>query len=272
VLPQKRSHKTSVMLVSEEQKMKQGQGIYVGCAGWSIGKEQAHLFPEAGSHLERYAQRLPAVEINSSFYRSHRPATYQRWASSVPDHFRFAVKMPRQITHVARLVGSRAQPLLECFLAEVEALGSKLGPLLVQLPPSLAFDATAAPTFLAALRERFSGTVVCEPRHPTWFESDAEHVLVDFRVARVAADPAPVPQAAQPSGWGGFVYYRLHGSPRIYYSAYPDGYLEMLTQELTKASAVAPAWCIFDNTALGAATADATSVVRRLEKHVKSER
>lgn len=263
------AQKRYVMLESEQREKKLGQGICVGCAGWSIGKKQAHLFPDggssAGSHLERYAQCLPAVEINSSFYRSHRPATYQRWAFSVPDHFRFAVKMPRQITHVARLAGSAAQPLLEDFLGEVAALGSKLGPLLVQLPPSLAFDANAASAFLDALRKRFAGIVVCEPRHPTWFESDAEQVLVHFRVARVAADPAPVPRAARPGGWGGFVYYRLHGSPRIYYSAYSEGYLETLARELTMACALAPTWCIFDNTAQGAATTDATSVVRRLE-------
>lgn len=254
------------MLVSEQREKKMGQGICVGCAGWSIGKEQTHLFPEANSHLERYAQRLPAVEINSSFYRAHRPATYEKWASSVPDHFRFAVKMPRQITHVARLADPAAQPLLERFLGEVEALGVNLGPLLVQLPPSLAFDANAVPTFLTALRKRFAGTVVCEPRHPTWFDFDAERVLVDFQVARVAADPAPVPRAAQPGGWGGFVYYRLHGSPRVYYSAYSEEYREALARKLTTASVQAPTWCIFDNTAAGAATADAISVMRRLEK------
>ena len=240
------------------------QDVYIGCAGWSIPKEHADQFPEAGSHLVRYARRFSAVEINSSFYRPHRPATYARWAASVPEHFRFAVKGPRQITHFRRLTDTAE--LLEDFLAEVEALGAKLGPLLVQLPPSLVFDEAIASTFFAALRERFPGSVVCEPRHPSWFQASAERVLVEFQAARVAADPAaPVPEAAQPGGWNGQVYYRLHGSPRIYYSAYEEHYLATLAATLRAPAGSAPAWCIFDNTALGAATANALRVTEMVQ-------
>ena len=107
--------------------------IHVGCAGWSIPRQYAEHFPEWGTHLERYAQRFPAVEINSSFYRPHRPATYARWAASVPASFQFAVKVPREISHMRRL-RDVADPL-ERFLSEVEALGTALGPVLVQLPP-----------------------------------------------------------------------------------------------------------------------------------------
>src|SRR6187455_1643415 len=105
--------------------------IYVGVAGWPIPKPHAGLFPETGSHLQRYAARFNAVEINSSFYRPHRPATYARWAASVPPDFRFAVKVPREITHRRRLV--EVDDLLERFPGEATHLGEKLGPLLVQL-------------------------------------------------------------------------------------------------------------------------------------------
>src|SRR6185312_17112458 len=98
--------------------------------------------------------------INSSFYRPHRPATYARWAASVPAGFRFAVKVPKEITHTRRLVAT-AEPLRR-FLAEASALGDKIGPLLVQLPPSLAYDSDVAAGFFDALRERFEGSVVCE--------------------------------------------------------------------------------------------------------------
>lgn len=235
---------------------------YVGCAGWTIPKKHAASFPDSGSHLERYAQRLPAVEINSSFYRPHRPATYARWASGVPDHFRFAVKMPREITHVRRLANSTE--LLGAFLSEVSLLGDNLGPLLVQLPPSLVFDPAVAPAFFAAFRERFGGNVVCEPRHPSWFGPEAEQVLKGFHIARVAADPSPVPAASIPGGWAGLVYYRLHGSPQMYYSAYSDGALETLAQNLRASAGAAQTWCIFDNTALGAAAVDALTVTERL--------
>jgi len=240
----------------------------VGCAGWSVPKEHAAHFPADGSHLERYAGRFSAVEINSSFYRPHRPATYARWADSVPEDFQFSVKVPRQITHERRLADA-VEPL-EQFLAECGALGQKLGLLLVQLPPSLAFNADVAPAFFAVLRERFGGSVVCEPRHPTWFTPDAEHLLAGHRIARVAADPASTPQAAQPGGWPGLVYYRLHGSPRVYYSDYSNDSLAALAQGLRAASA--PAWCIFDNTALFHATANALRLVERLTAAARTER
>jgi uncharacterized protein YecE (DUF72 family) len=235
--------------------------IRVGCAGWSIAKQHSALFPPAGSQLERYAQRLNAVEINSSFYRPHLPATYARWAATTPDSFSFAVKMPKAITHTRRLAGTAE--LLERFLAEAGQLGAKLGPLLVQLPPSLRFDAGVAGAFFKMLRERFSGLVACEPRHPSWFSAEAEALLIEFQAARVAADPAIVPAAATPGGWPGLAYYRLHGSPEMYASAYAETYLAALAQQIGLLAA--PAWCIFDNTALGAATTDALDLLARLE-------
>src|SRR3954454_9883513 len=127
--------------------------VRVGCAGWSIPKAHASHFPETGSHLGRYAQRFRAVEINSSFYRPHRPSTYARWAAETPEHFEFSVKMPREITHKRRLIDA-TEPL-DHFLAETAELGSKRGPLLVQLPPSLIFRDRAVGTFFAALRRRY---------------------------------------------------------------------------------------------------------------------
>lgn len=187
--------------------------LFIGCAGWSLPREQQALFPTDGTHLQRFASRFPAVEINSSFYRPHRTATYARWAGDVPPDFRFAVKLPKTITHVAKLVETTA--LLETFLAEVGGLGTKLGVLLVQLPPSLRFDQRRVSRFFTDLRERHAGAVVCEPRHLTWFAPEADGLLRQMRVARCAADPAPVPAAALPGGCETErVYYRLHGSPK----------------------------------------------------------
>lgn len=237
--------------------------IRIGTAGWSIPTFCAEEFPAAGSHLERYAARFNAVEINSSFYRPHRNQTYARWAGAVPEDFRFAMKMPKAITHELRLqdVGER----LEQFLGEVSGLGNKLGPLLVQLPPSLAFEPGIAESFFALVRQMFGGNIVCEPRHASWFTPVAEALLVSSRVGRVAADPAKVPGADAPGGWSGLTYWRLHGSPRIYYSAYESDYLETVAGILAKgALGGAEAWCIFDNTASGAATGNALELVTRL--------
>src|SRR6187551_1744235 len=127
--------------------------IYVGTAAWSIPRTEQARFPPGESILARYAKVLSAVEINSTFHRPHRASTFERWAASVPRGFRFSVKLPRTITHDQRLTRSSAQ--LEAFLAELAPLHSRLGCLLVQLPPSLEFDARVARAFFTALRKRF---------------------------------------------------------------------------------------------------------------------
>jgi uncharacterized protein YecE (DUF72 family) len=236
--------------------------VHIGCAGWSIPRHHIDQFPVNGTHLNRYAQRLNAVEINTSFYRPHQPKTYARWAASVPENFRFGVKVPREITHECCLVETEQH--LERFLDEVRELGEKLGPLLVQLPPSFELDDPCARQFFSVLRERFAGAVVCEPRHPTWFTLEAASLLERFQVARVAADPARVPAAAQPGGWSGLTYYRLHGSPRTYYSEYSAEYLTSLADQLSQRAISGPVWCIFDNTALGHAWRDAMDLSQRL--------
>jgi uncharacterized protein YecE (DUF72 family) len=231
--------------------------VRVGTAGWKIPAPLRERFPGEGTHLQRYAEQFACVEINSSFYRPHRPSTYARWAASVPQNFRFALKVPKEITHVRRFV-EIGEPL-ERFLGESAALGEKRGVLLVQLPPSFAYDASLADGFFAAFRARHGGMLACEPRHATWFSAEAGAMLRGYAVARVAADPAVVPDAALPGGCGEFEYYRLHGSPRTYYSAYDDAALRAVAERLR--AVTVPAWCIFDNTALDAATANALGVM-----------
>src|SRR5688500_9516074 len=239
--------------------------LRIGRAAWALPKAHLAEFPSEGTHLQRYAARFSAVEINSSFYRPHRPATYARWAASVPSDFRFAAKVPKAITHVARLADADA--LLATFLGEATELGEKLGCLLVQLPPSLDWVAPTTEAFFASLRARFSGPIVIEPRHQTWFTRDVTERLVAHRIGRVAADPAVVPEAAEPAGWTELVYHRLHGWPRIYYSNYDDDYLDRLADRLTEqASRATEVWCIFDNTALDAATPNALGLIERLSR------
>lgn len=236
----------------------------VGCAGWSLPRAEQARFPAAGSHLERYACRFDAVEINSSFHRPHRPATYARWSASVPSSFRFSVKLPKTITHALRL--QQAGELVETFLMEARGLGEKLGCLLVQLPPSLSFDHRVAADFFSDLRSRSPAPLACEPRHPSWFIPRADVLLRELGVARVAADPACVPEAAEPGGLRELSYFRLHGSPRMYSSEYPEESLAALGSRLqADVAAGRNVWCIFDNTALGAATRNALDLRSRLE-------
>lgn len=229
---------------------------FIGTAGWNVPRESAKRFPQPGTHLERYARMMNCVEINSSFYRSHSFITYRRWAESTSATFRFAVKVPSEITHDARLRRSRV--LIEKFLSDVKGLGRKLGPLLIQLPPSMEFEARVVARFFGLLRERHRGAVVCEPRHPSWFDQRAERVFLEYGVSRVAADPPLDSAGAKPGGaTRRLVYYRLHGTPRMYWSNYPRERLRGWATELRERSGGAASWVIFDNTAAGCATLNA---------------
>ena len=232
------------------------ENLFVGTAGWSVPQTSRDKFPETGTQLERYAGVLKAAEINSSFHRSHMADTYQRWAMSVPEDFKFSVKVPKTITHVARLVGFEKD--LERFLGEVKGLGDKLGCLLVQIPPSLEFDAAVAEHFLVSITSASWCPVVIEPRHRTWFGPEAGRLLRGLGVSRVAADPAVVQAAAEPGGSSNVVYFRLHGSPNVYSSPYTASYLDGLAFRLRKyAKTNSPVWCMFDNTIKGEAAANA---------------
>jgi uncharacterized protein YecE (DUF72 family) len=229
--------------------------LYIGCAGWSLPRDHLEAFPTAGTHLQRYAARMTCVEINSSFYRPHRPATYARWAESVPERFRFSVKVPKQITHEARLLD--CEQLIDEFIGQCSHLGQKLGCLLIQLPPSLAFEGETAQHFFSVFRSRYDGFAVLEPRHVSWQTPQAQTLLIEHRIGQVAADPSPIPEGDVPGAWPGIRYFRLHGSPRIYYSSYESPWLEELAITLQPQAQDRPTWCIFDNTASGAATANA---------------
>ncbi|MCL1635698.1 DUF72 domain-containing protein [Luteimonas sp. SX5] len=228
----------------------------IGCAGWSIPARHRPLFGAGDSVLACYATRFDAVEVNSSFYRPHQRKTYERWARSVPAHFRFSVKAPRTITHDLRL--ERTGAALDRFVEEIGGLGDKLGGVLVQLPPSLAFDARIAANFFGMLRRRSSARIACEPRHRSWFSDAAQALWRRYRIARVGADPALCDEAAVAAGTGTWRYWRWHGSPRMYYSAYEDAALRALAADVAAESmSGTEPWIIFDNTALGHAIGDA---------------
>lgn len=246
--------------------------VRIGTAGWTIPKAAGEAFPGEGQHLARYARVMNCAEINSSFHRSHRPEVYARWAAQTPPGFRFSVKVPRTVTHDRRLRAARVP--LQHFMAEVAGLGDRLAVLLVQLPPSLVFEARPVRTFFELLATMFGGAIACEPRHGTWFTRTADRLLVKLRVTRVAADPARLPAAAVPGGWlgpagdgaGAIVYHRWHGSPRTYYSSYGDAWLQARAAELARWPANTQCWCVFDNTASGAALSDALRLRERVRR------
>ena len=170
--------------------------------------------------------------------------------------------MPRTITHELKLQDAR-EPLV-AFLAQTDGLAQKRGPILVQLPPSLAFDATIFTPFLDLVRTMHDGPVVCEPRHATWFSKSVASLLDRYCISRVAADPPPVPSARAPAGWPRLAYFRLHGSPRKYWSRYDQQYIATLATAAQSISSAEEVWCVFDNTASGAAIENACELRERV--------
>jgi uncharacterized protein YecE (DUF72 family) len=243
-------------MATAKPKSKPGGIARVGCAGWSIPRQHAHLFGEGESMLARYATRFDLAEVNSSFYRPHHRKTWERWAASVPPRFWFTAKLPQEISHERALRGCVA--CLERFLEQVDGLGDKLACLLLQLPRSRPLEAGVAGRFFEMARERYDGALAVEPRHASWFQPAADALLREFAVARVAADPALSEEAARPGGEPSVRYWRWHGSPRMYYSDYPESALRVLAAQVrARAPRGAQRLVIFDNTAHAFATANA---------------
>ena len=209
--------------------------------------------------LRRYAEYFDAVEINSTFYRLPRIATLERWRDATPGHFRFSAKLPKAITHEAGLIGVTAEVAEFCAL--MAHLTPKLGPLLVQLPPSLELDVRAASRLLRQLAAAAPAPIVVEPRHASWFSARAEELLSKHGAGRVAADPALCEAAAEPGGSRSVSYFRWHGSPRMYFSTYEADAIRSLAVRVAEhRRSGADVYCVFDNTALGAAAINALAL------------
>lgn len=238
--------------------------ILIGTAGWSLPTHLKKDFPEEGTHLERYAQIFNCVEINSSFYRDHKPETYARWAQSVPPSFRFSVKLSRYFTQETGL--EEAGERLGETLAGPACLGPKWGCLLVQLPPSLQFRPVVAARFIDELREHFEGLIVWEPRHPSWVSAEALTLLRQNQIHKVWADPEPCPLPTTASTQQRSNYFRLHGSPQIYKSRYTETDLAKIMNMVEESHLIHPqTWCIFDNTTYGFATENAQELMHRMQ-------
>lgn len=227
--------------------------IRIGISGWRYAPWRGSFYPQGltqAKELAYAARQFPAIELNGSFYALQRPTSYQRWAQDTPDGFVFTVKAPRFVTHVLRLRDARAA--LANFLASgLLALGAKLGPILWQLPPSLAYDAAVLDAFLALLphtthaaaalaqeREaRMQGREWLQPgtklrlrhalevRHESFCQPGFVELLRKHQVALVVADTGGRwPEVGDITA--DFVYLRLHGANTLYASGYSQAQLE----------------------------------------------
>jgi uncharacterized protein YecE (DUF72 family) len=180
--------------------------IRVGTSGFSYKEWKGSFYPEdlpASEMLRFYASRLPAVEINNTFYRMPRAAMLAQWAEQVPDGFRFALKAPQRITHHRRL--KEASDSVDFFFQVASTLGDRFGPTLFQLPPNFKKDLPRLADFLAAL----PGASPCafEFRHESWFDDGVYEALsAAGRALCIAEDEELATPTVVTADWG---YLRL---------------------------------------------------------------
>lgn len=183
--------------------------ILAGTSGWSYKEWKGSFYPAdlpTEDMLRHYATRLPAVEINNSFYRIPREKVLLEWAGQVPPPFRFVLKASRRITHINRLTDEDGS--LAYFLRTVNVLGEKLGPTLFQCPPTLRKDLARLRGFLALVPRTWRAAL--EFRHASWFDDEVYDALRGHDVALVAVDEDERDGAGAPlvptASWG---YLRL---------------------------------------------------------------
>ena len=183
--------------------------LVAGASGYSFNEWKGNFYPEKikpEEMLAFYAERLPTVEINNTFYRMPKVAVLETWAGSTPERFRFAIKASRRITHLARLKAETAADSVDFLYRNLAALGAKRGPVLFQLPPFLKKDLPRLSEFLRLLPEGHGAAF--EFRNDSWFADDVYDALKAAGAALCLSereDNAP-PPLVQTATWG---YVRL---------------------------------------------------------------
>ena len=234
--------------------------LRIGISGWRYPPWRGKFYPRGlvqRRELEYASRAVDSIEINGSFYSLQQPASWKRWHDATPEAFVFAVKGPRYVTHTLRLRNTE-KALANFFASGLLQLGSKLGPLLWQLPPNMKYDADVMEEFLRLLpgdtdaalglarkreRSRMSGrsSLRARARHRLRHALEVRHAsfcapafirqLRQHRIALVVADTAGrFPYAEDVTA--DFLYLRLHGDSELYVSGYSDQALDRWSQRI----------------------------------------
>lgn len=236
--------------------------VIVGTSGWNYDHWRGVFYPEGlprSRWLEHYAGTFATVELNASFYRSMRPQTFEKWRKTTPEGFIWAIKANRFITHIRRLAD--VEDSLMRFMASTEPLKEKRGPVLFQLPPSLAFDKVLAEEFMSLKKE--GDLWVIEARNKSWATDKALACLRERGVAWCISDTAGrYPLLVTVTA--GFAYIRLHGSRRLYASCYTQEELEKWAETIV--SLGVDTYVYFDNDFMGHAPVNARQLMEILKQ------
>ncbi len=232
--------------------------VHIGTSGFSYSDWQGLFYPpevKSKTYLEYYATQFDCVELNSCFYHLPKKEVVQGWYNRTPGDFRFCPKLSRLITHIHKL---KSPDLLHAFFNVFEPLKEKLGPVLIQLPPSLKVDAPQVEPFFRFLQSRYGKFLFAvEARHPSWISEEAYHLLKTYQLEWVISDSGGVYPSA-PIVIGKIVYLRFHGPRDLYSSDYPIDILQayaLLVRELLQQKK--KIWAFFNNDVHGYAVKNA---------------
>jgi uncharacterized protein YecE (DUF72 family) len=233
----------------------------IGTSGWQYKDWRGRLYPAGLPQrlwLEHYARAFEVVEVNNAFYRLPERSTFEQWRERTPGDFVVAVKMSRYLTHIKRL-REPAEPV-DRFLGRAEALGAKLGPVLLQLPPTLKADLDALDGTLKRFPDHVK--VAVEPRHDTWFTDECRRLLERYGAALCWADRKgrPVTPLWRTADWG---YLRLHEGRA---KPWPHYGRTALGTWLERLRGVPEAFVFFNNDPGGAAVTDAVAMAAQARR------
>jgi uncharacterized protein YecE (DUF72 family) len=235
---------------------------FVGTSGWHYEHWKGRFYPDSlpkSRWLEFYSGIYTTVELNNSFYRLPSKETFTKWKNTVPEGFKFAVKVSRFITHIKRLKDIE-EPLLK-FLSHVDYLEDKMGPLLYQLPPNMKYDYQLLERFLSILPKHYNH--IFEFRHQSWLCNDVFQLLMKYRVGYCVFDMPDFTCPIMATGNTGYI--RFHGSQGLYSSFYSEKDLDIWVKRIREMRGdLSEVYVYFNNDAEAYATINAKTVDRML--------
>jgi uncharacterized protein YecE (DUF72 family) len=224
--------------------VKNKPAVYIGTAGWSYGWENYYADQLPGDkRLEQYCQLFRTAEVNYSFYQLPHANMCRQWLQETTDSFLFTLKLSRSITHINKL--NHAEDMLLEFFKRIKSLNSKLGSILIQLPPAVSLDAKRLKNFLSTVKEikqelkMQNVRLAFEFRHRSWLEPSDDRdaileILRQHNAAMVFAHSSRYPYPEDEPVTADFVYLRFHGPVRLFASKYETPFLERCARKIQK--------------------------------------
>jgi len=237
--------------------------FHVGCSGFYYTHWKPDFYPKdlpKSKWFEYYCEHFNTLELNVTFYRFPKISTFENWYRKTPADFVFTVKAPRLITHFKQFIDT-AELMQEYYETMMEGLKEKLGAVLFQLPPRSIYTKDRLDRILETVDSRFNN--VMEFRHPSWWNEEVYRILAKHKISFCGMSHPDLPdEIIQNSP---IVYYRLHGIPELYKSAYTTRKLNSIINEIAANKKTRKAYIYFNNDIGLSAVKNATEMISYLK-------